>query len=51
MDSGRCLDSIARTRNLHLGSYLDQLKEVSRTSVTWLDPLLSLRVNIVNQEV
>lgn len=51
MNSGRCLDPITRTTNLHLGSYLDQLKKVSRTSMTWPDPLLCLRVNIVNQVV
>lgn len=51
MNSGRRLDPITRTTNLHLGSYLDQLKEVSHTSITWPDPLLCLRVNIVKQVV
>lgn len=49
MNSGRCVGPIASTRNLHLGSFLDQLKEVSCISITWLGPLLSLRVNINNQ--
>lgn len=51
VDSGRCSDPIARIRNHHLSSYLDQFKEVSCTPVTWLDPLLSLRVNIIKQVV